>query len=138
MTQTQRILAYLREHPEGITQMDAYHLGMGTRLAARISDARELLAPKERIVAVDEKHPGGSHARYVLYDETDTRAFRTLDDWERYRDSPHARHGHPVPAVGCEWCVRGAATDAVFTNAGEPAVVEDNPEPSLWDCGDAA
>jgi hypothetical protein len=64
--QTDRILAYLRSHPEGLTQMDAYRLGMGTRLAARISEAKDRIRPEETIVAVEEKHEGGIHARYVL------------------------------------------------------------------------
>jgi hypothetical protein len=66
MTQTEMVLAYLRERQEGLTQMDAYRLGMGTRLAARIADARLLLRRDEDIIARTEAHPGGTHARYVL------------------------------------------------------------------------
>jgi hypothetical protein len=66
MTQTERVLAYLRDNNTGLTQMDAYRLGMGTRLAARIADARLLLRRDEDIIARTEAHPGGTHARYVL------------------------------------------------------------------------
>ncbi len=65
-SQTLRILAYLRTHPEGLTPLDALHHGMGYRLAARISDAKARLAPGETIVTRIEKHDGGHHARYIL------------------------------------------------------------------------
>jgi hypothetical protein len=66
MTQTEMVLEHLRTYPDGLTQMDAYRLGMGTRLAARIADARQLLRRDEDIIARTEAHPGGTHARYVL------------------------------------------------------------------------
>jgi hypothetical protein len=66
MTQTERVLEYLRDNEEGLTQFEAYRLGMGTRLAARIADARLLLRRDEDIIARTEAHPGGTHARYVL------------------------------------------------------------------------
>ena len=65
-SQTDAVLAYLRTHPEGLTPLDALALGMGYRLAARISDAKQRLEPGESIVTLTEKHDGGTHARYVL------------------------------------------------------------------------
>ena len=66
MTQTDRVLAYLRSHPEGLTQADAWRLGLGSRLAARICEARWRLRPGESITAQTELHIGGRHARYRL------------------------------------------------------------------------
>lgn len=37
MTQHQKILRYLDQHPEGITPMDAFRIGI-TKLATRISE----------------------------------------------------------------------------------------------------
>ena len=137
MSQTDDILAWLRKHPEGLTPIEALAMGFGMRLAARISDAKALLKPVERIVTVTEAHDGGTHARYILIG-ADNRMFREMSDWERFAVSEHRRHGH-APSVkrveGCEWCIRWAAIDAAFR--GEPQ--EKVPDPdvawagSLWD-----
>lgn len=138
MNQEARILEFLRSHPGGLTQLEAIDLGMGTRLAARISDIKDkgMLRPAEYIAVQMEAHKGGQHARYVLVDPN--RTYLTTAEWYAFQASPHRRHGHqpsvkPVP--GCEWCVRMAAMDAVF-RGGEVTVVEDAVEPTLW--GDAA
>ncbi len=62
----------------------------------------------------------------------------TLADWTRFTDSPHRRHGHPKQVPGCEWCIRIAAGDAVFTNAPAPVIPEDTEPLTLFDCGEAA
>lgn len=137
MSQSARILEYLRSHPGGLTQMEAIDAGLGTRLAARIADIKDdgMLGGAERIVTRMEPHNGGQHARYVLVDVN--RSFLTTDEWYAFLESPHCRHGHRPgpPVVGCAWCVRFAAMDAVF-RGGEVAVVEDTVEPTIW--GDAA
>ena len=139
-SQAAAILAYLRSHPEGLTALEAMNLGFGMRLAARIADIKDgMLDADEVIVVTDEPHDGGRHARYRL--RTDARLHRTVDEWERYQQSPHARHGHLNDVPGCEWCERGQVIDARFRS-----VTGNHPEPapdpvaegqeSLW--GDAA
>lgn len=141
MSQTDRVLDYLRTHPGGLTALEAVDLGFGMRLAARIADIKDqgLLRPTEHLTVHTEKHNGGTHARYVLVDPH--RAVLDMPEWYAFQRSEHKRHGHqpsvkPVP--GCEWCIRMAAMDAVFRGH-EVAVVEDVTEPdgpTLW--GDAA
>jgi hypothetical protein len=64
VSQTVRILALLRERPEGITALDALAEVGCFRLAARIKDLRDAGKP---IVSRDEALPNGKHvARYVL------------------------------------------------------------------------
>jgi hypothetical protein len=67
MTQTQEVLTWLRTHASGITPGQALDAIGTMRLAARVSDAREFLAPDEEIVNVGFTTPSGKHvARYVL------------------------------------------------------------------------
>ncbi len=76
-SQAERIVAYLRSHPGGLTPVDALAIFGCFRLAARISDIKaELLGPHEAIEVKWERHEGGKHARYVLVDT----APRTLWD----------------------------------------------------------
>ena len=137
--QSQAILAHLRSHPEGLTQADAIRLFSCYRLAARISDIRNgMLARGESLPTIVERHDGGSHARYVLVRGNGATLFETVTDYTRFADSPHKRYGHPKPVPGCEWCIRIAAGEAVFSG-GEVTVVEDDTEPlTLFDCGDGA
>lgn len=66
MSQTDAILADLRAG-RSLTQGDALRLYGSSRLAARISDAKALLAPDEEIVAERVTLPSGKHvARYRL------------------------------------------------------------------------
>ena len=60
----------------------------------------------------------------------DTRLFRTLAEWEDFRQSPHRRHGHPERLPWCEWCRRLSETDARFSVAPEAI-----PEQTLWGGG---
>lgn len=135
MTQAARILEFLRSHPGGLTQLEAIDLGMGTRLAARISDIKDkgMLRPTEHIAVQMEAHRGGQHARYVLVDPT--RTILTMDEWYAFQASPHRRNKHQpsvAPVTGCEWCVRMAAMEAVF-RGGQVTVEENSVEPTLWD-----
>lgn len=134
-TQAAAILAHLRSHPEGLTALEAMDLGFGMRLAARIADIKDrgMLDADEVIVVTDEPHDGGRHARYRLRD--DSRLIRDMSDWERYQQSPHARHGHLKDVPGCEWCERGQVIDARFRGEPAPEPVAEGQE-SLW--GDAA
>lgn len=138
MSQTEAILAYLRAHPNGLTPIEALNLGFEMRLAARISDAKNLLRPAERIVTVTEAHEGGTHARYILVG-ADNRLIRDMTDWERFAVSEHRRHGHQ-PSIrrvdGCEWCTRMAAIDAAFRGTPQDTVPDPDAawaEPTLWD-----
>ena len=60
----------------------------------------------------------------------DRRTFRTTDEWEAYRVSPHARHGHPERVPGCAWCIRLSGEDARFAVAPEAT-----PDQTLWGGG---
>ena len=40
-TQTSQIVSYLKEHPEGLTSMQAFHMFGATRLAAIIFNLRQ-------------------------------------------------------------------------------------------------
>jgi hypothetical protein len=67
MTQTEAVLAMLRERgDDGVTPMEALRTIGTMRLAARISDAKALIAEDEEIVTervtIDDK----TFARYVL------------------------------------------------------------------------
>ena len=67
MTQTDRVLALLRARGEaGLTPLEALDIVGSLRLAARISDAKELIDDDEEIVTVRESHRGKTYARYVL------------------------------------------------------------------------
>jgi hypothetical protein len=139
MTQTAAILDHLRRHPEGLTQADAIRLFGCYRLAARISDIRNgMLDRGEALPTIVEPHDGGTHARYVLVRGNGGVLFDSVDDWTRFTDSPHRRHGHEKAVPGCEWCIRIAAGDAVFRSAPEPVIPDDVEPVGLWDCGDAA
>ena len=68
ITRNQRadVLEYLKEHPEGITQMDAYRVFPApiTRLAAVIFDLRK----QHNIVSIDcEGQNCYGHISYVTY-----------------------------------------------------------------------
>jgi hypothetical protein len=67
-TQTQQVLDALRERgPEGLTPLDAQRWIGTMRLAARVSDAKELLDDDEEIITERFRTPGGAVvARYVL------------------------------------------------------------------------
>jgi hypothetical protein len=63
-TQTDRLLEYLQEHPEGITPLEALKVIGTFRLAARVYDLRKR---GHRIVEQDEVVSGGARvARYRL------------------------------------------------------------------------
>jgi len=63
-TQTDRLLEYLQEHPEGITPLEALRVIGTFRLAARVYDLRKR---GHRIVEQDEVVSGGARvARYRL------------------------------------------------------------------------
>jgi hypothetical protein len=68
MTQTQAVLALLRERGEdGLTPLEALSIIGSFRLAARIADAKQLLDPDEDIVTLRATLPNGKTvARYVL------------------------------------------------------------------------
>lgn len=68
MNQTDQVLALLRERGEaGLTPLEALTIVGSFRLAARIADAKQLLAPDEVIVNVGAGTTTGKHvARYVL------------------------------------------------------------------------
>ena len=134
MSQADDILAYMREHPEGITPLEALRLFGCMRLAARIAD---LKADGHRIAMTEEAHEGGRHARYRLVIADERRTVATLDDWASYRRSAHALYGHRRHESWCLWCRRIADEDARF----EPSGVMVTPEESrpatesmtLWD-----
>jgi hypothetical protein len=58
---------------------------------------------------------------------TDARLIRTVDEWEAYRVSPHARHGHPERLSWCEWCIRLSAEETRLSVAPEAI-----PDDTLW------
>jgi len=60
----------------------------------------------------------------------DRRLFPTMADWERFRVSPHRRHGHAERLSWCEWCVRLSEEDARLSVA--PAAAEAIPDETLW------
>ena len=63
-TQTDRLLEYVQEHPEGITPLEALKVIGTFRLAARVYDLRKR---GHRIVEQDEVVSGGARvARYRL------------------------------------------------------------------------
>lgn len=128
MSQADDILEYLREHPEGITPLEALDRFGCMRLAARVSDLRRA---GHDVVAVNERHAGGTHARYRLGDD-DRRLIRTVAEWDEYAASHHQRVGHREPVIGCMWCVRiqeEASRWEVDPDA-EPKTVA---APTLWD-----
>ena len=106
MSQADDILQYLREHPEGISAIEAMEKFGCMRLAARISDIR---AAGHEIIAENESHQGGTHARYKLQRDAD-RVQDRFSSLTTYRQSPHYRFRHwrmlgeRVP--GCMWCAR--------------------------------
>jgi hypothetical protein len=69
MTQTAMVLAYLRTHPQGLSQLEAYAVlpQVVTNLSARISDLDRLRFDiyRARVDTVDGKH----HVFYVLRGE---------------------------------------------------------------------
>jgi hypothetical protein len=67
MTQTDDVLQALRMRGDlGLTPQEAlYHIGT-MRLAARISDVKEMLPPDEEIVTLRATSNGKTYARYVL------------------------------------------------------------------------
>lgn len=62
-TQAGQVLAYLREHPEGITTIDAFYYMNITRLAARISDIKK---SGIGIVTTREQNGNKRYCRYRL------------------------------------------------------------------------
>ena len=62
-SQAKQVLRYLKEHPEGLTQIEATSMLQITRLAARISDLRQ---EGYHIYTTKEKHNNGYHARYKM------------------------------------------------------------------------
>jgi len=66
-TQTELVLDELRRRGElGLSPMEALQLIGTMRLAARISDAKQLLGPDEEIVTRRATRNGKTYAQYVL------------------------------------------------------------------------
>lgn len=136
MSQASDILDYLKAHEEGITPLEALRLFGCMRLAARIAD---LKADGHTIAMTEEAHEGGRHARYRLVTSTERRIIPTVEDWEGYRDSPHARYGHALAESWCLWCRRITDEAARFevrmpnyAPRHQTAAPEER-EPTLWD-----
>lgn len=69
LTQTERVIRLLRQRgAEGLTPLEALHIIGTMRLAARISDAKELIRDDEEIVTerATDSSTGKTVARYVL------------------------------------------------------------------------
>ena len=100
MSQKNEILDYLQTHEEGITPADAMRLFGCMRLAARIADLR--LAGYS-IIAENERHDGGNHARYKLETE-EKKKIRSMQDGAKFIESAHFRFKHRKVIPGCEYC----------------------------------
>lgn len=71
MSQNKQILEYLKNHPEGLTSMDAIVKFGCTRLAARIRDIKDkFLIQSEVIESMDEHSGSKNFVRYVYRDNT--------------------------------------------------------------------
>jgi len=82
-TQTQQVLALLRSRGElGLTPLEALRIVGSFRLAARISDAKQLLRDDEEIVTerATDSTTGTTVARYVLREKV-TREGRQATLW---------------------------------------------------------
>lgn len=67
MTQTEAVIALLRARgPSGVTPLEALETVGSLRLAARISDAKQLIRDDEEIVTLRHTSGGKTFARYVL------------------------------------------------------------------------
>ena len=71
MTQNERILALLREHPEGITPLQALEVVGSFRLAARIWELRDAGYDIRTETVVLPGRGGKSVARYVLVEKAE-------------------------------------------------------------------
>jgi len=113
MSQNDDILAYLKDHPEGLTPIEALRLFGCMRLAARVADLR---AAGHDIVAHTEAHEGGTHARYRL-DGGDRRYTRSMAEYQEWRQSEHYRLNHVRAGymIGCKWCERLEEEDSRWT-----------------------